>query len=74
LQQFWPNGGPQWDALARSFSGKLLLVEAKSHITELISSLHAKDEESIKRIKQSLEETKKYLNSKAKVDWSQGFY
>jgi hypothetical protein len=74
LQQFWPKGGPQWDALARSSSGKLFLVEAKSHIPELISSLRATDKKSIKRIKQSLKETKKYLNSTARADWSQGFY
>ena len=26
LAQFWPKGGPQWDALGKSSSGKLLLV------------------------------------------------
>jgi hypothetical protein len=74
LQQFWPNGGPQWDALARSSSGKLLLFETKSHIAELISSLHAKDEQSIIKIKQSLEKTRKFFNSTTKVDWTQRFY
>jgi len=74
LQQFWPNRGPQWDALARTSTGKLLLVEAKSHISELISSIHAKDKESIRKIKESLKETRKHLNSTAKVDWTQGFY
>ena len=74
LFQFWPKGGPQWDALGKSSSGKLFLVEAKSHIPELISSLQAGDEESIKKIKTSLEETKDYLNSRAKVEWTQCFY
>jgi len=74
LAQFWPEGGPQWDALGKSSSGKLLLVEGKSHVSELISSLRAKGEESRKKIQKSLEETKRYLNSKAHADWSQGFY
>ena len=30
LADFWPASGPRWDALAKSSSGKLLLVEAKS--------------------------------------------
>jgi hypothetical protein len=51
LGDFWPKGGPQWDALGKSTSGKLLLVEAKSHIPELLSSLQAKDEEATEEIK-----------------------
>jgi hypothetical protein len=74
LKDFWPRGGPQWDALGKSASGKLFLVEAKSHIGELISSIGAKDENSVRRISRSLEETKDFLNSNAKVDWSRGFY
>jgi len=74
LAQFWPKGGPQWDALGKSSSGKLLLVEAKAHIPELISSSQAEDEGAIRKIQKSLEETKRYLNSKTKVEWSQYFY
>jgi len=74
LTQFWPKGGSQWDALGRISSGKVFLVEAKSHIPELISSLRAEDEGSIRKIKTSLKETKRYLNSRAKVEWSQCFY
>jgi hypothetical protein len=74
LAQFWPKGGPQWDALGKSSSGKLFLIEGKSHISELMSSLRAEDEESRKKIHESLEETKRYLDSKIHTDWSQGFY
>jgi hypothetical protein len=74
LNEFWPEGGPQWDALGRSASGKLFLVEAKSHIQELISTLQAKDEDSIKRILRSLGEVKDYLESKTDFDWSKRFY
>ena len=37
LKQFWPSRGPQWDALAISTSGKVLLVEAKAHVGEICS-------------------------------------
>jgi hypothetical protein len=74
LRQFWPKGGPQWDALGKSSSGKLLLVEAKSHISELLSSLQAKDNDSRRKIKASLKKTKAYLQAKATVNWSQSFY
>jgi hypothetical protein len=74
LEQFWPKRGPQWDALGRSVSGKLFLVEAKSHIPELISSLHAEKEESKKQIHESLEATKSYFNCNTQVDWSKYFY
>src|SRR5271170_5970967 len=34
LQEFWPRGGPCWDALAR-IEGGCLLIEAKSHVAEI---------------------------------------
>jgi hypothetical protein len=43
-------------------------------IPELLSSTQAKDQESIRKIRQSLEETKLYLGSRAEADWSQFFY
>jgi len=74
LNEFWPKRGPQWDALGRSASGKLFLVEAKSHIQELISTLQAKDKDSVKRILKSLGEVKDYMESKTDFDWSKFFY
>jgi hypothetical protein len=74
LDEFWPKRGPQWDALGKSASGKLFLVEAKSHIQELISTLQAKDKDSVKRILKSLGEVKNYLESKTDFDWSKCFY
>jgi len=74
LADFWPKRGPQWDALGKSSSGKLLLVEAKSHIRELISTMQAKDHDSARKIRKSLQETKRFLGSKAEFDWSCGFY
>ena len=74
LADFWPKNGPQWDALGKSFFGKLLLVEAKSHIPELISTMQAKDKESEMKILKSLEKTKHFLNIKAETEWSRPFY
>jgi len=74
LSDFWPKRGPQWDALGKSRSGNLFLVEAKSHISELISIMRAQDEVSVKKILGSLGKTKDFLNSKAESDWSCGFY
>lgn len=37
LNQFWPGSGPRWDALARTDNGKIILVEAKAHVGEMIS-------------------------------------
>ena len=37
LAKFWPQRGPQWDGLARSENGHVLLVEAKAHVGEFCS-------------------------------------
>jgi len=74
LANFWPERGPQWDALGKSDSGNLFLVEAKSHVSELISTLQAKNPISINRIHESLEQTRTFLGSNANVNWSSSFY
>jgi len=74
LADFWPGGGPQWDGLGRSSSGNLFLVEAKSHIDEMISTMQAKSKESRKKICDSLEKTKQFLNARPEVEWSSVFY
>ena len=74
LNKFWPNRGPQWDALGKSSRGKLFLVEAKSHIPELLSTFGGTSQASISRIMSSLQETKDYFSSKTDFDWSKTFY
>lgn len=74
LTSFWPKNGPHWDALGKTaVSQKLLLVEAKSHIRELVSSVRASPA-SQQKIRKSLDETRRFLNSSSTVDWSVGFY
>jgi hypothetical protein len=73
LKTFWPDRGPQWDALGKSDSGDLFFMEAKSHISELVSFTDAKGN-SLDLILKSLNETKQYLNPDSRVDWANGFY
>ncbi|MFC1839814.1 hypothetical protein ACFL1N_09550 [Thermodesulfobacteriota bacterium] len=74
LKEFWPNGGPQWDALGRTNQGKCFLVEAKAHVGEIVSKPSQAEGRSLEKIKRSLDETKQYVNSKSSADWSSYFY
>jgi len=73
LSDFWPKGGPQWDALGISESGEKILVEAKAHIPEIFSSSKASPK-SLKLIRASLAETSSAFKAKRGIDWSQHFY
>ena len=74
LSDFWPSRGPVWDGLGRSETGKVFLVEAKSHISEVLSPKTGAGEKSLRKIKQSLNETKTFLHSNSEHDWSSIFY
>lgn len=77
LKDFWPTGGPHWDALGKSKKNHVFLVEAKSHISEIVSTpTGASAEASLNLINNSLQETKNYLaaNKNHNVDWSSYFY
>jgi hypothetical protein len=75
LTEFWPARGPQWDALGKASPvGPYFLVEAKANIPELISESKADAELSVALIRQSLNETQEFLQCKACVDWTTGFY
>ena len=74
LKDFRPTGGPQWDALGKTEDGRILLVEAKSHILEVLSHLGAKSPQSLERINESLNRTRRDLNVKTSNDWTSPFY
>jgi len=80
LIAFWPKKGPQWDALGvkgvkDDKEYEVILVEAKANIPEMVSSgTDAKDPQSIKKIRNSLDEVKKYLNISNNIDWTGTFY
>lgn len=73
-ESFWPERGPQWDALGKTDSGKVILVEAKAHLNEVVSPGTQASEISRKMIIRSLEETKVFLKVRPNIDWSGTFY
>ena len=77
LVDFWPNGGPVWDGLAKTDKTDkkdILLIEAKSHIGELRSTLRAKTTNSLRKICQSLTQTQGFLGVESLLDWGTPFY
>lgn len=73
LQSFWPHGGPVWDGLARTSRGDIILVEAKSHISEMVSTCQA-TEPSLTKIKNSLAETADFYGADSGADWLHQYY
>ena len=75
LADFWPRFGPQWDGLAVTDSGQILLVEAKAHIPEMVTAPgQARGETARQRIQDSLQTVKAFIESKSPADWSSNFY
>lgn len=75
LKSFWPNQGPQWDALAKTDKGAIILVEAKANIPEVVSPASgAKAVSSRKLIAKSLQATKDFLGVNNDIDWAGTFY
>ena len=69
LAAYWPARGPQWDALGRTDTGEVILVEAKAHIDEIFSSGSQASRESLKRIADAFEETMLVFGAKPVIDW-----
>ena len=74
LRSFWPRRGPQWDALARTDSGEVLLVEAKAHIGEVCSTPAKASDASRQQIEAALKKTASFLNAKPRAPWATCFY
>jgi hypothetical protein len=79
LSDFWPKNGPVWDGLGKTSNETgetaFFLVEAKAHVSELITKCGAKDEFSLYTISKALDETQRWLNCRnPKIDWKSGFY
>lgn len=74
LSSFWPARGPQWDALGRTSSGAVLLVEAKAHVNELLSGCSAKSERSLRMIREALDDTKGHYGVSDSADWLSAYY
>ena len=76
LSSFWPRRGPQWDGLARSSSGRCLLVEAKAYIEECVKlgGSDAKAVSSREKIDEALEQSKQAYSAHPNADWESPFY
>jgi hypothetical protein len=68
LLEFWPRGGPCWDALAR-IEGGCLLIEAKSHVPEIYGGGCGASPRSMAKIQSALGATKAWLEVSPDVDW-----
>jgi len=75
LSSFWPSRGPHWDGLARTATGKVILVEAKAYIEESVDfTTHAKSPSSIQRIERSLAMAKQGFGARKEAPWNTPFY
>ena len=79
LRHFWPLNGPQWDALAKMSvrSGEaVLLVEAKAHLGESMTSCQATDPASIATIQRAFARVQGFMRIAPSVDvaryWIEG--
>jgi len=74
LSEYWPQRGPQWDALGRTSAGDILLVEAKAHIAELCSPASSAGPRSRMVIEKALAQTIEYLGARPRAPWVDVFY
>jgi hypothetical protein len=80
LANFWPSGGPSWDALATisDSDGRIhpgvILVEAKSHISEIYGDGCQAGSHSRGLIEKALAETKDWCRASTDADWTGALY
>lgn len=75
LSGFWPERGPQWDALGLTDRGDVLLVEAKAHVAELCSPGTAAGAISRRRIEEALLCCAESLGAREnRAAWTEFFY
>jgi hypothetical protein len=74
LKTFWPTRGPQWDALARTDDGQVLLVEAKAHIPEMCSPPTQASPISREKIELALNSAVLAAHAKPRAPWTNLFY
>ena len=74
LQTFWPLSGPRWDGLAKTSTGKLILVEAKAYIAEAVDFGSKASEASLERIEDALAKAKAAYRARPDAVWIRPFY
>jgi hypothetical protein len=74
LASFWPARGPQWDALGRTDTNEIILVEAKAHIDEMFSAGSQASKDSLTKITAALDKTIAAFGAKLLIDWAGPLY
>jgi hypothetical protein len=74
LKDFWPSSGPRWDGLARTASGKIILVEAKAYIEEAVDYCSKAGPASLAKINESLGNAKEAFRATSDAPWEAPFY
>lgn len=75
LKDFWPDRGPQWDALGVSDLQHVILVEAKAHVAEMCSPGTSAGPASLARISRALDGCAEQLGAKeGRAHWTEHFY
>ncbi len=74
LHEFWPKSGARWDALARTSSGKIILVEAKAYIEEGVDYASQAGSVSMKKITEALRSAKESFSATARAPWETPYY
>lgn len=74
LRDFWPQSGPRWDGLARTDSGRLILVEAKAYIEEGVDYRSKAGPGSMVKIQAALAKAKKGFRCTEDAPWESPFY
>ena len=74
LSEFWPKRGPCWDALALLRGGGCVLVEAKSHVSEVYGRGCFASGRSRFLICSSLARAKSWMGVKPETDWMGSLY
>jgi hypothetical protein len=74
LDEFWPKSGPRWDGLARTTDGKLILVEAKAHIDEVVDFRSKASPEALCKIQSRLDEAQSAFRASKDASWHAPLY
>ncbi len=74
LYDFWPRSGARWDGLARTDSGKVIIVEAKAYIEEGVDYKSKAGDKSLAKIQKSLNEAKESFRASKDASWETPFY
>ena len=73
LKKFWPQRGPQWDALGLTSNGPIL-VEAKAHLREFFSPPSQAGPKSIELIRRAFAAVQADLGVSTSVDWADHYF